>query len=253
MEPGVVPSHTPPGLVGREVFRCPDRHQDALVLGLQAGARPTVDLGTCPTRKGDPEQGPKHGRHFAVGQPGLSVQQGHRGLGVGADLTGRRAQRVGCLERVPPLGPTPAVGTVPQVNGELADQRGAWDLGLELLGGAGLDERAAAVRARVGQWGLVTLGDRSGRQRPVPMRAVCLPGLASGFFGAGLGRSLAKRSRLAFADACGLLQLPGQFGDPGFEFGQPLEVVPAAGTRGLVHAGIVAGGGGKSPFPVRGR
>src|SRR5262249_37289051 len=58
----------------------------------------------------------------------------------------------------------------------------------------------------------------------------------------GLGRTLAERGGLPLAGADGLLQLPGQFGDPGFEFGDTLEEFPAAGTRGLVHAAIVVTG-----------
>ena len=70
----------------------------------------------------------------------------------------------------------------------------------------------------------------------MPVGAVCVTGLASGFLGVGLGRPLAERGRLTLADACGLLQLPGQLGDPGFEFGQTVEMVPATGTLQLIHA-----------------
>jgi hypothetical protein len=58
---------------------------------------------------------------------------------------------------------------------------------------------------------------------------------------------------LTLADACGFLQLAGQLGDLGFEFGQPLEVVPATGTLRFIHAGIVVQGGGKSPLIARER
>src|SRR5689334_15142113 len=99
------------------------------------------------------------------------MQDRHRGLGVGADLAGGRAQGVGRLERVPALGPLAARLAVPDVDAELADQRGARDLGLELVGGAGLDEAAPAVRAGIGERSLVALGDLLGRGR----RAVAVP------------------------------------------------------------------------------
>ena len=61
----------------------------------QAGC-PTdcVDLGTCPHAKGRSRTGdPNTAATLPWDSPAWSVQQGHRGLGVGADLTGRRAQR----------------------------------------------------------------------------------------------------------------------------------------------------------------
>lgn len=71
------------------------------------------------------------------------------------------------------LGPLPAGLTVPDVDTELADQRRAGDLGLELVGRAGLDELAAAVRARVGQVRLVALVDLVGwGRRAVAVLAV---------------------------------------------------------------------------------
>jgi len=85
-----------------------------------------------------------------VGQPDLGVQEGHRRLGVGADLTGRSTQGVGGLEWVPPLGPSATVATMTDVDGELTDQRLTRDLGLELFGCPGLNEGTAAVRAGVG-------------------------------------------------------------------------------------------------------
>jgi hypothetical protein len=51
---------------------------------------------------------------------------------------------------------------VADVDVEPADQRFAGDVGLELVGRAGLDEAAPAVRAGVGEWGLVALGDLLG-------------------------------------------------------------------------------------------
>ena len=179
-------------------------------------------------------------RDLAVRQAHLGVQDRGRGLGVGADLAGGRAQGVGRLERVPALGPLAARLAVADVDAELADQRRAGDLGLELVGRAGLDEAAPAVRAGVGQVGLVALGDLFGwRRRAVAVGAVGVARLAAGRLRVGLGRPLAERGGLPLAGAEGVVEPPGQLGDLGFEFGDTLEEFPAAGTRGLVHAAIV--------------
>ena len=76
----------------------------------------------------------------------MGVQERRGGQGIGADLTGGGAQGVGGLKRVPALGPLAALLAVPDMDAELADQRLAWDLGLELVGRAGLDEATPAVR-----------------------------------------------------------------------------------------------------------
>jgi hypothetical protein len=98
------------------------------------------------------------------------VQDRGRGLGVGADLAGGRSQGVGGLERVPALGPLAARRAVAYVDAELADQRLARDLGLELVGCAGLDQATAAVRTRIGQVRFVALRNLFGwRGRAVPV------------------------------------------------------------------------------------
>jgi hypothetical protein len=117
---------------------------------------------------------------------------------------------------------------------------GAGDLGLELLGRAGPDESPPAVRARVGEMGLVVLGDLlCRRRRAVAVLTVGVARLAAGRLRVGLGRAFAERGGLSLAGADGLVQLPGQFGDLGREFGNLFGECPTAGTRGLVHAAIV--------------
>jgi hypothetical protein len=167
------------------------------------------------------------------------VQECGCGLGIGADLTGSRAQRVGRLERVPPLGAPAAPIAVADVDPELTDQRRAGELGVELVGRAGLDEAAAAVRARIGEVGLVALGDWFGWRGSVPVGAVSTAGFAAGRFRVGLRRTFAERGGLSLAGADGLVQLPGQLGNPGFEFGHAMEQFPTAGTRRLVHAAML--------------
>jgi hypothetical protein len=87
------------------------------------------------------------------------------------------------------LGPLAAPLAVPDVDAELADQRGAGDLGLVLVGGAGLDEAAPAVRAGLGQERLVALGDLLGRgRRAVAVGAVGVARLPTGRLGIGLNQ-----------------------------------------------------------------
>lgn len=69
--------------------------------------------------------------------------------------------------------------------------------------------------------------------------AVGVARLAAGGLRFGLGRTFAERGSPALAGAHRLVQLPGQFGGLGCEFGSPFGEFPAAGTRGLVHAAIV--------------
>ncbi len=129
------------------------------------------------------------------------------------------------------------------VDAEPPHERSARDVGLELVGGAGLDEPARAVRAGVGEGGVVALGDLAGRRRgSMAVGAVGVARLAPGGFRVGLGRAFAERGGLPLARAEGVGERPGQLGDPGFECGDALEEFPAAGTRGLVHAGRVGNG-----------
>jgi hypothetical protein len=59
--------------------------------------------------------------------------------------------------------------------------------------------------------------------------------LAAGGLRVGLGRTLAEWGGLTLAGAEGVVEPPGQLGDPGFEVGDTQEEFPAVGTRGLVH------------------
>jgi hypothetical protein len=163
------------------------------------------------------------------------VKERGSGLSIGTNLAGGRAQRIGCLERVPALSPFAAHVAVTDVDTELADQRLTRDLGLELLGYASLDESAPTVRASIGELGFVALGNWFRWRWSVAVGAVSVARLATGCFRIGLGWSFAKRSPLAFAGADGLFQLPSQFRDLSSEFGNLFVEFPATGTRRLVH------------------
>jgi transposase len=71
--------------------------EDALVIRLQPGGGPQVDLRAGPARQADAEQALEDTRHFGVRQAHPRVQHRRGGLGVRADLAGRRPQGVGGL------------------------------------------------------------------------------------------------------------------------------------------------------------
>jgi hypothetical protein len=73
----------------------------------------------------------------------------------------------------------------------------------------------------------------------VAVGAVGVAGLAAGRLRVGLGRAFAEGGGLPLTGADGVVELPGQVGDPCFECGDTTEEFPATGTRGLVHAARV--------------
>jgi hypothetical protein len=113
---------------------------------------------------------------------------------------------------------------VTDVDAELPYQRFTRNVGLELVGRAGLDEAAAAVRAPIGEVRLVVLGDLVERRgRAVRVGTVGGPRLAAGRLRVGLGWPLAEWGGLSLAGAQGVVEPPGQLRDLGFEFGDTLE------------------------------
>jgi hypothetical protein len=188
-----------------------------------------------------PDRAPFDRGHLAVRQARLRVQQRRRRLRLGADLAGGRPQGVGGLQGVPALHAPAAPGAVTDRHPGLAHERPAGDLGLELLGPCALDEAAPAVRAGVGERGLVAFADLlRRRRRAMAVPAVRRAGLAARRLGAGLGRPLAEGGGLPFAGTQGVLKAPAQFRDLGFEFGDALQKRLAAGTGRLFHTDMVA-------------
>ena len=86
----------------------------------------------------------------AVRQAVLRVQSRGRGLSIRADLRRRGADRIRRLQFVAALRALPATRAVADVNAELANDRLAGDIGLQLLDDLGFDERPVAVGAVVG-------------------------------------------------------------------------------------------------------
>ena len=72
------------------------------------------------------------------------------------------------------------------------------------------------------------------------VRAVLVTGFATGRFRVGLGRTFAERRGLTLTGANDLLELPLQLGVLRFESGDAFEKFPTTGTRGFVHAAIIA-------------
>ena len=239
MEPGGLPSHTPTGLVGGDLLGPPEVIQDVSVVGFQPLGGPEVDLGRCSAGQLDAEEGVEHGGHLAGRQSHPGVQEGGRRLGIGTDLTSGGSQCVRSLELVASLDPTPAPVALSDVHLELSDDGSSWDFGLELVGTAGEGQLSSAVGTTRGQWCVEALVGWSRWWWSMSVCAVCVAGLASGLLGLLLGWSLSEGCSLSFGGAYGLFELAGQFCDLSFEFGDPLESVPATETHRFVHTLIV--------------
>jgi hypothetical protein len=98
-------------------------------------------------------------------QPGLLVEFDDRGLSVRSQLRRGGTQRLGRLQGMAPLNPAAALTALPDMDVELAVNRLARDLDLELLGDVGLVEGAAAIGAAARQRCLVNLVDLFGAGR----------------------------------------------------------------------------------------
>lgn len=98
----------------------------------------------------------------------------------------------------------------------------AWNLDLELLGNVGFVERAAAVRADVGQRCLMDFVNLfGGRWLAVGLGAVVLARLAAWLSRIELGLALGEGGSLAFAGAGSLVELTAQAFVLGFQVVDP--------------------------------
>ena len=114
-----------------------------------------------------------------------------------------------------PLDAAPALTALPDVDVELAVNRLARDLHLELLGDVGLVEGAAAVGTDLGQRHFVDLIDVGG-WLPMGLGAVGRAGLTAGSLRLVLRRSFGEGGGLALAVPLCLVEEAGQALDLGF-------------------------------------
>lgn len=146
------------------------------------------------------------------------------------------------------------VTALPDVDAELAMNRLAWDLDLELLGDVGLVHGATTIRAHVGQRCLVDFVSLFGRRRlAVRLSAVVLARLTSRLAGVRLRLALGKRAGLSLAGAEGLVELTMEPLVLGLQVVDPSLKGLAVGTPERFHAGIVRGSGTCSCAGVRRR
>ena len=87
-------------------------------------ARRAMDgLDQPPARDGEAEAVAEQRRNLAVGQPVALIEEDREGDRLRAELHGRGAERIGRLQRMPPLDPAAAAGAPPNVNVEATDER----------------------------------------------------------------------------------------------------------------------------------
>jgi hypothetical protein len=132
------------------------------------------------------------------------------------------------------------MAALPDVDVELAVDRLARDLDLELLGDVGLVERPAAVGANVWQGRLVCFVDLVSRRRlAVGFGAVIFAGLAAGLHGLAGGLALGEGSGLALAGAGRLVELAAEALVLGLQVAEASLKGLAAGTRDGLHTSII--------------
>ena len=140
------------------------------------------------------------------------------------------------------------------MHGELAVDRRAGNLGLELFGGSGFDERSMAVRAVVGEFRFEAFVNLVGRgRRAVAVGAVLFARFAAGRLRLGFGRTFAERRGLTLAGAERIAELPGEFGVLSLECGDAFGEFAASGARGFVHDPMLTARRGFSCASLRGR
>ncbi|HLW63936.1 MAG TPA: hypothetical protein VKS79_01370 [Gemmataceae bacterium] len=191
-------------------------------------------VGTAAAAQVDAEEVVQHLREFAVRQAGLLVESDHGRLDIGSELTGGSPEGIGSLQRMPALHTTVAAPAATDVEIELALNRLAWNLDLELLLNVGFVDGTAAIGTGIGQRGFVDFVNLLGRRRTMGLLAIIVAGLAAGLFRLGLGRAFGERRRLTLVG-------PLEFGNAGFEFGNALTQGLTGGADDRLHTFSVTG------------
>src|SRR5688572_28319387 len=186
VKPDRMPSQTPTGFVGSQMFGIQDVALDLLVNRLEFVAAPQDDLGTGARRDRHAIDPSERVGDLAIGQVGTFIEINNGGLGVSAELApGGAGGRAG-LQGVSATQPFAAALAMATVDGELPHDGLAWEVGLELLiEPLGIfDDAAAAVRTLFGQRGVECFVDFLRlRWRSMAMLAVLLACFASWFSG----------------------------------------------------------------------
>jgi hypothetical protein len=144
----------------------------------------------------DPERHVEEPSDLAIRKPDLVLELADKGLGIGSELRGRCAQRVGGLQWVSPLNSAAAATAVADLYVELTPDHATRDLGLVL--GANCEELdvSTAIWTGVRKLGLVHFVDP--RRSPAEsLAAVAMARFASRLLGLGLGFLLRERSSLS--------------------------------------------------------
>src|SRR5262249_52049709 len=211
VQPGRVSAHPPSGLVGHDPVGLAHGLADGLVDRLAAGGGPQHGVDAAAPAEPNAKEALQAASDLAVRQAAVLVEFDDRGLGIGSQLRRGGTEGVGRLQGMPSLNAALTPATLADVDVELPVNRPARDLDLELVGHAGFVERAAAVRADVGQRRFVNLIDLVGGGRlAVGLGAVVPAGLAAGLLGLARGLALGEGSGLALAGAGRVVELTAQ-------------------------------------------
>jgi hypothetical protein len=201
-------AHAPAGLIWHYPFGLTNGLPDGLIdrLAAACGAQNSVD--TAAATEPNTEKVFQAASDFAVRHAGLLIEFDNGGLGIRSQLRRSGTEGIGRLQGMASLNAALTLTALTDMNVELAMDRLAWDLDLELLGDIGFVEEATAVGTAFRQLRLVDLIDlfKAGRLA-VSFGAIVLPRLASRLGRIELGLALGEGSSLALAGAGCLVEL----------------------------------------------
>jgi hypothetical protein len=144
---------------------------------------------------------------FSMGHAGTLVEIDDGGLSVGAELALGGAGRITGLQLMSATQMLAALAAMAAMNVELAEDRLAWDIGLELRIEMILDDRSAARGALIGQGRLVGFIDPFGwRRLAMSVTAMQISLFAARLFGPLLGLTFGERGGLPFGGAFGFIK-----------------------------------------------
>jgi hypothetical protein len=244
VEPDGSPSEAPAGFVRGDVAGSDELLGDLFVSRFEASGRAGDDLRGGAASDLDAEALVEEVGDLAVRQSGPLVEIDDGGLGVGTDLAGGGAGRVGGLQGMSAATGLAAASAFSAVDGEAATDRLARDFFLMDRVGVSLFDISAALGAGVGKLAVENLVDRRGIGRgPMTVGAVLIAGFATWLSRLLLGRAFGERSGLAFGVPFDGLEPSHELGEAFLErsrlFSKPFLEFNAAGTTltgEVIHA-----------------